>query len=175
MIKKIKSFKRQSRETDEDRLPVCHLHPLDDGGLFDFFSRQMAHNIKEADDKEQIRQGTVYLAPANYHLLVESDKTFALSVDPKVNYSRPSIDVLFESAALAWTDTLMGIILTGASSDGAFGISTIKCNGGVTIAQYPADAAYSVMPQAAVNTGEIDHILSVDKISAVLEKMGSTT
>lgn len=158
------------------RVPIIivnHLHPLDNGGLVDFFRQQTVHSVKEADDKEQIRQGIVYFPPANYHLLVEPDKTFALSVDPKVNYARPSIDVLFESAALAWADRLMGIILTGANNDGAQGISTIKHHGGLTIAQDPASAAHPVMPRAAVDTGNIDKILSVGEIGMVLQQMGS--
>ncbi len=156
---------------------VCHLHPVDNGGLVDFFSLQtpLNLNIKEADEKERIRKGCVYFPAANYHLLVEPDKTFALSVDPKVNYARPSIDVLFESAAVVWEDTLMGIILTGANSDGAAGICAIKRYGGLTIAQNPSGAVYPVMPQAAVDTGKIDKILTVDEIGVILQQMGSTT
>ena len=154
---------------------VCHVHPLDNGGLVDFFRRHTGLNIREADDKESIQSGHIYFSPANYHLLIEQDKTFSLSVDPRVNYSRPSIDVMFETAAMAWADELIGIILTGANSDGAAGICAIKDHGGLTIAQDPEDAAYPVMPRAAIDTGKIDFILSVDKLAMVLQGMGLET
>jgi len=147
---------------------VSHVHPLDNGGLVDFLSQQTGLNIKEADEKESIQPGHIYFSPANYHLLIEQDKTFSLSIDPKVNYSRPSIDVMFETAAMAWTDALIGIILTGANSDGAAGICAIKDHGGFTIAQDPADSAYPVMPQAAIDTGKIDSILSIGELAMVL-------
>ena len=95
-----------------------------------------------------------------------------MSVDPKVNYARPSIDVLFESAAVAWADELIGIILTGANSDGTAGICAIKLNQGLTIAQDPSDSAYPVMPQAAIDTGKIDIILCVDELDMVLQYIG---
>ena len=148
---------------------VCHLHPQDDGGLVEFFTRRSSHPIKEAADKEPVQCGTIYFSPANYHLLVEQQRSFALSVDPKVNYSRPSIDVFFESASHVWTTDLTGIILTGASSDGAEGIRFIKKRGGTTIAQAPRTAAASVMPQAAINTGKVDKIFSVEDIGLFLQ------
>ncbi len=149
------------------RLPIiiaCHVHPLDNGGLVEFFCQQSPLTIKEADDKEPILPGHVYFPPANYHLLVEPDETFSLTVDPKVNYARPSIDVLFESAAFVYGDRLIGILLTGANPDGAKGISSIKKMGGHTIAQNPDSAEYPVMPQAAIDTGDVDTILSVEQI-----------
>ena len=157
------------------RVPIiiaCHLHPLDNGGLVEFFKLQTNLRIKEAEDKEQIRSGYIYFSPANYHLLIEQDNTFSLSVDPRVNYARPSIDVLFESAAVAWADELIGIILTGANSDGTAGICAIKLNQGLTIAQDPSDSAYPVMPQAAIDTGKIDIILCVDELDMVLQYIG---
>lgn len=148
---------------------VCHLHPTDDGGLVEFFSRQSGRIVKEAVDKEQVQAGRIYFPPANYHLLVEREKTFALSIDEKVNYSRPSIDVFFESAALAWGIDLIGIILTGANMDGAAGIQAIKKHGGFTIAQDPQEALHPVMPQAAISTGAIDTILSIKQIINFLQ------
>ncbi len=154
---------------------VCHLHPQDDGGVVDFFNKRFRHRIKEAVDKEPVQRGTIYFPPAGYHLLVESQRTFALSVDPKVNHSRPSIDVFFESAAVVWTDTLTGIILTGASSDGAEGIRAIKTHGGLTIAQDPETTVFPVMPQAAIDTGNVDRILCIEEMGLFLRKisMGS--
>ncbi len=150
---------------------VCHLHPQDNGGLVDFFSRRFPHHIKEAKDKEQVQSGMIYFPPANYHLLVEQEKSFALSVDPKVNYSRPSIDVFFESASEVWTRDLTGIILTGASCDGARGICSIKDRGGLTIAQDPGTADSYLMPKAAIDTGKVDKILSVEDIGLFLKSM----
>ncbi len=150
---------------------VCHLHPQDDGGLVDFFSRRFPHHIKEAEDKEPVQSGIIYFSPANYHLLVEQQKSFALSVDPKVNYSRPSIDVFFESASDVWTTDLTGIILTGASCDGAQGICSIKDRGGLTIAQDPGTADSYLMPKAAVDTGKVDKILGVEDIGLFLKSV----
>jgi two-component system, chemotaxis family, protein-glutamate methylesterase/glutaminase len=154
---------------------VNHLHPLDDGDLVRFFSQHTSLTVKEASDKEQIQAGYIYFPSANYHLLVEPDATFSLSVDSKVNYSRPSIDVLFESAAVTWDGGLIGIILTGASSDGAAGVSAIKKYGGLTLAQDPSEAAYPVMPQAAIATGNVDEVLSAHEIGRFLQRLSKTS
>jgi two-component system chemotaxis response regulator CheB len=124
--------------------------------------------IKQADEKEQIKGGTVYLAPPDYHLLIESDHTFSLAYDAPVHYSRPSIDVLFETAASVFQDKLIAIILTGASSDGAEGIKMIKEYGGLTIAQDPKTAAFPFMPQAAINREGIQLILGLHEIKDFL-------
>jgi len=131
--------------------------------------------VKEADEKERIAGGVVYMAPAGYHLLVEKDRSFSLSCDPLVNYSRPSIDVLFETAAEAYEDRLIGIILTGANKDGAAGIATIRHRGGMTIAQDPAEAQFPVMPQAAIATGSVQHIFTLDEIKKTLSGIGEKT
>jgi len=120
--------------------------------------------IKQADEKEKIEKGTVYIAPPDYHLLIENDFTFSLSSDALVLYSRPSIDVLFESAAMSYKDTLIGIILTGASSDGASGLLTIKKYGGLTIVQSPAEAEFPRMAVAAIETGSAKLILTLKEI-----------
>jgi two-component system chemotaxis response regulator CheB len=126
--------------------------------------------IKQADEKEQIQAGTVYLAPPDYHLLVERDGTLSLSSDLHVRHSRPSIDVLFESAAIAFEDGLIAIVLTGASSDGASGIKMVKEFGGLTIVQNPEEAAFSHMPRASVATGRADQVLSLAQIGSFLKK-----
>lgn len=120
--------------------------------------------IKQADEKEAIKEATAYFAPPNYHLLIEKDGTFSLSYDSLVNFSRPSIDVLFETAAEVYKNKLLGIILTGANKDGARGMKAIRQHGGTTIAQQPDTAEYPEMPQAAINTGYIQHIMSPDEI-----------
>jgi two-component system chemotaxis response regulator CheB len=161
------------KEPNVPLIIVTHIHTMDDGGVVHFFNKQMGSIVTEASDKETVQPGFVYFPPSGYHLQVEPDLTFSLSVDEKVNYARPSIDVLFESAAFAWGNTLVGIILTGANADGANGIRAIKKYGGRTIAQDPSGARYPVMPQAAIDTGAIDTILSVQDIGQLLHKIST--
>ncbi len=153
-------------------LVVQHLRPDDDG----LFAWHLANTTRlpviEPCDKQQIERGHVYVAPANYHMLVEQSGTIALSVEEKVNWSRPSIDVLFESAALAWGERVIAILLSGANGDGAAGMLTIKESGGLTIAQDPTTAEYPVMPQAAIDRGAVDEILSLEEIGQRLVELG---
>jgi len=127
--------------------------------------------VKEADEKERAKPGYVYIAPANYHLLVERDQTLSLSIDTKVCYSRPSIDVLFETAAQVYLSGLIGIILTGASDDGTAGLKKIKEKGGLIIAQDPATAEYSVMPLSAIREGIVDKVFSLTEIASFLVQL----
>lgn len=127
--------------------------------------------VKQADEKEKIKGGYVYIAPPDYHLLVESDMTFSLSSDELVFHSRPSIDVLFESAAIVCQDKLVGIILTGANNDGASGISMIKKKGGLTIAQAPVEAQFPFMPAASIETKNIQHVWTLLEIQNFLLKI----
>lgn len=127
--------------------------------------------VKEADEKEPIKRGTVYLAPANYHLLVETDRTFTLTVDERVNYARPSIDVLFETAAEAFKEELIGVVFTGANFDGAQGLLSIKENGGLTIVQDPNTAEATPMPKAAIEKTHPDYILAPEDITDFLLKL----
>ncbi|PZR27213.1 MAG: chemotaxis protein CheB [Citrobacter freundii] len=129
--------------------------------------------VKQADEKEPITNGIVYLAPPGYHLLVESDRTFSLSVDKPVSYSRPSIDVLFETAAYVYREGLIGIILTGANKDGAAGITAISECGGLTIAQNPDEAQYPSMPAAAIATKTVRRICTLEEICNFLLKISS--
>ena len=146
-------------------LIVEHLHPSDDGAL----ARHLAHltrlRVLEPNDKTLIEARHVYTAPANYHMLVERPGSISLSVDDRVNWSRPSIDVLFESAAHAWGPALVAVILSGANADGAKGLKAVKVAGGHTIAQDPHDATSPQMPQAAINTGAVDEVLRADSIA----------
>jgi two-component system, chemotaxis family, protein-glutamate methylesterase/glutaminase len=124
--------------------------------------------IRQAEEKEIIKPGVVYIAPPDYHLLVEQNGTFSLSYDAPVNYSRPSIDVLFETAAVVFKTKLAAIVLTGANADGSRGIKMIRKYGGKTIAQDPATADYPEMPGAAINTGYIQEIMDLDAIGKFL-------
>jgi two-component system, chemotaxis family, protein-glutamate methylesterase/glutaminase len=123
--------------------------------------------VDEAEDKEPIEPGRVYLAPADYHLLVERGH-FALSTGERLNYSRPSIDVLFESAADAYGEAVVGIILTGTGKDGAAGLARIKELGGVAIVEDPRTAERCELPEAAVAAVDADVVLPLDEIPAFL-------
>jgi two-component system chemotaxis response regulator CheB len=118
--------------------------------LVEIFGPKCALHVREAEDKEPVAPGTIYFAPPDYHLLIDEGPELALSADEPVNFSRPSIDVLFESAADVYGPALLGIILTGASSDGARGLEMVHARGGVTIVQNPATAQSSVMVDAAL-------------------------
>lgn len=128
-------------------------------------------SIKQADEKEKIEGGFVYIAPPDYHLLIENDQTFSLSSDEPVHFSRPSIDVLFETAAMVFKDTLIGIILTGANDDGAAGIAAVKEYGGLTIAQHPDEAQFPFMPEASIETKSVQYIWSLTEIKNFLLKI----
>ena len=144
---------------------VQHLHKTSTGYYLDYYNEKSLLFVKEAEQNEIIKVGNIYFAPPDYHLLIENNKTFAISSDEKVNYSRPSIDILFESAADVYGEKLIGIILTGANNDGAEGMKIIKQKGGFTIAQNPLEAEFPVMPQSAIDTGTIDLILTLNEIS----------
>ncbi len=153
---------------------VQHVSPRSDGQWIEMFNSACNLNLKEADDKEEIKKGNIYLAPPNYHLLVERDATFSLSVDSRVNYARPSIDVLFESAAEAYKKELIGVILTGSNSDGALGLKKIKDRGGLAIVQDPITAEASSMPESAIASVLPDYILPLEDIAALLTKLNES-
>jgi two-component system chemotaxis response regulator CheB len=150
---------------------VQHMHVSQDGYLVEYLDRLCAPHVKEADDKELLRAGFVYFGPPNYHLLVEGDRTFSLSTDDKVNHSRPSIDVLFESAAEALGPGAVGVVLTGASRDGADGLRTVREKGGVAIVQDPDTAEFPLMPRSALETAGADHVLALDAIGPMLVEL----
>lgn len=155
-------------------LPIViaqHLHPLQEGAAIIHYAGGSALNVKDADEKESVRAGFVYFAPPNYHLLIEDDHTFSLSIDPKVHFTRPSVDVLFESAADAYGASLIGIVLSGANQDGAAGLLRIKQRGGLTIAQDPQDAEVSYMPKAAIETASPDRVLPAAEICKYLVEL----
>ncbi len=150
---------------------VQHIAPSSDNFWVQLLNDKTNLAVKEADEKEAIEKGCVYFAPPGYHLLVEQDRTFGLSVDKRVNHSRPAIDVLFESAAEAYRDGLAGVVLTGANHDGAQGLKRIKQIGGLTIVQDPADAESSAMPRAAIQAARPDHVLSLADIGPLLTSL----
>ena len=149
---------------------VQHRHKMSNEGLPSYLRTQTSLPVVDVDDKLFIRPGRVYLAPADYHLLVEKG-AFDLSVDAAVSYSRPSIDVLFESAADAYRAGLVGVILTGSNADGARGAVRIKQQGGFVIAQDPKSAEAPEMPQAAIDAVRVDRILPLERIGPFLAEL----
>src|SRR6185436_9118720 len=137
-----------------------------------YFRKETKLRVVDADDSQPIQPGHIYLAPADYHLLVERGR-FSLSVDAAVAYSRPSIDVLFESAADAYRDGLIGVILTGNNDDGTRGAQRIKRHGGLVIAQDPKTAEAPIMPSAAIEAKAVDRILQLDRIGTFLAELCS--
>jgi|SRR3954464_6601889 two-component system chemotaxis response regulator CheB len=154
---------------------VQHMGTQSDNSWINILGTALLLNIKEADEKEKIKTGTIYIAPPAYHLLIEKDHTLSLLVDERVNYAIPSIDVLFESATDVYKNTLIGVILTGANNDGAIGLKKIKENGGVTIVQDPLTADTPYMPQAAIDALKPDYITPLEKIADLLIELDKKT
>lgn len=150
---------------------VQHVSPRSDNEWVALYSDSLKRQIKEAEEKESIKPGIIYVAPPNYHLLIETDKTFTLTTSERVNFARPSIDVLFESAAYAYRNALIGVVLTGANADGAKGLKQIKDANGLTIVQDPATAEAPQMPTAAISAASPDHILSIPEIAGLLTEL----
>ena len=150
---------------------VVHIPPDKRSVLAELFAAKCALKVVEAEDKMPLEAGTVYFAPPDYHLLVETDKSLALSADEPVLFSRPSIDVLFESAADIYGPGLIGIILTGANQDGALGLKAIADAGGTAIVQAPETAFQDAMPEAAIKAVPKADILSLASIATYLQKV----
>jgi two-component system chemotaxis response regulator CheB len=150
---------------------VQHIHAVSTGYLATYFARQSSLPVHEGEDKMPVVGGHVYVAPPNYHMLVEDDRTLSLSVDERVNFSRPSIDVLFESAADVYRDTLVGVILTGANADGAKGVARIRELGGLVLVQSPEEAEVPLMPTAAIEIVCPDGILTAKEIGRRISQM----
>ena len=147
---------------------VQHISPTSDNYMAKFLDNLANLTVKEADEKEIITAGYVYIAPPNYHLLIEEDFSISLSTDEKKNYSRPSIDILFETATYAYGEDLIGIVLTGANSDGANGLLSIKKAGGFCIVQDPSEAEAEAMPLAAIKSSDPHKILKIEEIGKLL-------
>ena len=147
---------------------VVHLLRERPSMLAEIFSPLCALPVREAQDKEPVRTGRVYVAPADYHLLIDRGPQLALSVDEPVHFSRPSIDVLFESAADIYGAALMGIILSGANEDGTAGLAAVRRAGGLTVVQQPDSAAVPYMVRAALHSGAAQLVLTLPEIAALL-------
>jgi two-component system, chemotaxis family, protein-glutamate methylesterase/glutaminase len=150
---------------------VLHVHPSKPSHLARVLGSRCALCVKEAEDKEPLAPATVYVAPPNYHLLVEKRRCLSLSVDEPVLFSRPAIDVLFESAADAFGPALTGVLLSGGSDDGARGIAQIHGNGGLTVVQAPSTASVSTMPNAAIRLSPGSQVLPLAEIGPFLANL----
>lgn len=151
---------------------VVHIPPDYPSLLAELLNAKCKLDVSEAEDKEQIKAGHIYFAPANYHLLVESDYQLSLSTEGPVCFSRPSIDVLFQTAADAYQSSLCGILLTGANCDGAAGIQYILKKGGLAYVQNPHTAQSSMMPRSALDLCPEANSLSLEQITAALLELG---
>lgn len=155
-------------------LVVVHVPADRSNFLAPLFEAKCQLAVREADDKERVTGGTVYFAPPDYHLLLEADGTLSLSSEEPVQHSRPAIDILFETAADAFGDRVIGLVLTGANADGAQGLSAIAAAGGTAVVEDPATAFADAMPLAALKACPSAHILSLDAIAQFLLEKGQT-
>lgn len=149
-------------------LVVSHISPDAGNGLALLLDSLCAIRVKEADEGELIAGGTVYIAPPNYHLQLERDSRISLSVDPHVNFARPSVDVLLTTAADSLGKYLIGVVLTGAGSDGSKGLKQVEIHGGITIVQDPADAVADSMPRSALAMLKPDYLVGLKNLSGLL-------
>lgn len=156
---------------------ICMLHmPANrDSRLAELFGERLPVAVREAADKQAIEAATVYFAGSGYHLSIEADCSFSLSCEPPVHFARPAIDILMSSAADVYGPALIGILLTGANSDGAIGMQQIHARGGFTVVQDPADAQVPTMPQAAIAACAPDLVLPLSGIREFLQLMVEKT
>ena len=147
---------------------VQHRAPGLDGSLARLLASRSALKVIDAEDKMTLEPCHAYLAPPDYHLLIESRGVVALSIDPPVRSARPSIDVLFESAAHVYGPAVVGVVLTGASADGAEGLRSIKQRGGITVVEDPATAECATMPSAALSATPVASVLPITRMAGYL-------
>ena len=153
---------------------VIHL-PRDARSLLvEIFQPRCVLPVREAIDKEPVEPGTIYVAPPDYHLLIDAGPALALSIDEPVHHSRPAIDVLFESAADVYRERLLGIVMTGGNEDGAAGLAAIRRAGGLALVQDPNEAQVRTMPEAALARGGADAVATLAQIAALLATLEPT-
>lgn len=150
---------------------VIHRKQGTDSLLSDLLSTKTKLRVKEVEEKEAVEPGTIYVAPADYHLLIENDCTFSLDYSEKVNYSRPAIDVTFQSAADVYGDSLACILLSGSNADGVNGLITVSQLGGETVAQEPTTAQVDYMPSQAILKARIDHVLRPEEMAQYINSL----
>lgn len=152
---------------------VQHIGATANNYLARYLNKLCAITVQEAREKRRLQAGVVCVAPPNYHLLVEKDATLSLSIDARVHFARPSIDVLFESAADAYASHVIGLLLTGGNEDGARGLKSIKNTGGWTVVQEPATAEIPIMPMAAIDLQAAHQVVPLEELSDLLQSLAN--
>jgi two-component system chemotaxis response regulator CheB len=160
------------RDLSASIIIVLHRRSIGDSTLSELLGTKTVIPLQEAEDKDPLLAGHIYLAPSDYHLLVENNYTLSLDYSEKVNFSRPSLDVTFESAADVFGRDAVGIILSGANEDGTEGLRMLKKSGGVVIAQNPETAQIPVMPLNAINNIDVDHIFDIEQMADFINMLG---
>lgn len=164
-------FSRLQRTFPVPVFVVKHIDAEADDSLVHYLNKNSCLPVTFANDQEPVENGHIYLAPPGYHMLIEEDCSISLCINRKVAYSRPSVDVLFESAADAYGRHLIGVVLTGANRDGSAGARLIKQRGGVVLVQDPATAEHEVMPRAAISHTEVDEVMALPVLAARLNEL----
>lgn len=150
---------------------IIHRKHGADSLLPDLLATRTQLQVKEVEEKEFLLAGTIYIAPSDFHLLIEQDKSFSLDYSEKVNFSRPAIDVTFQTAAEVYQDKLVCLLLSGSNSDGVNGLKSVKNWGGMAAIQDPDSAQVAYMPQRAAAEVEIDHVLKVERMAEFINKI----
>ncbi|HWV30073.1 MAG TPA: chemotaxis protein CheB [Dyadobacter sp.] len=150
---------------------VLHRRNSGDSTLSELLASKTLNPTQEVEDKEPVTSGTIYLAPADYHLLIEHNRTFSLDYSEKINFSRPSIDVTFESAAEVYGRGLVAILLSGANEDGTSGLTAVKRAGGMAVVQNPDTAQMPFMPHHALTHLHIDHVFDTIEMAAFINSL----
>ena len=153
---------------------VLHRKHTDDTTLEELIAAKTQIPVKEVEDKVALEAGNIYIAPSDYHLLFEKNQLLSLDISEKINYSRPSIDVAFESASDVYGKSLIGILLSGANADGTDGLIAIKKNRGTTIVQKPETADMPFMPNSAIEHSSPDYILDIAAILKMITAINTT-
>lgn len=151
---------------------VLHRKPGKDSMLTQLLSAKTFLKVKELEEKEKLTPAHIYIAPPNYHVLIENNKTFSLDASEKINFSRPSIDVTFESASDVYSENLVCLLLSGANSDGTKGVQKVKENNGIVIIQNPASAIVPFMPEYALEHCNADAIINADEMANYINQLG---
>lgn len=153
---------------------VTHRKASSEEILVDLLNAKSTWPVREAEEKDTITPNTIYIAPTDYHLLIEQDRSFSLDVSEKVNYSRPSIDITFESAADVYGPAVLGMLLSGANADGVEGLQRIKARGGLCLVQDPDTADVGYMPRQAVEQVKVDKVLPADQLASYINSLFNT-
>lgn len=167
-------FENLSGDFELPVIIVYHRSKQSDHDFFlDYFSRFTALKTLECGDNERIKNGCIYFAPPDYHIMIEDRSKMSLYYDEPVNYSRPSVDILFDSACRVYKNRLMGILLTGANSDGAAGLCSIASEGGLTVVQDPNEAVAPMMPKSALELCKVDAVETLGNIAEIMNLANS--